>query len=214
MTKKLASLNVSVEAIVVLVLAITILGLGLAFIKNMFGKTTGQLAEVSDQIKEQVVSDIKSSNERLAFYKTEIEIKKGEKKTMYFGVRNDLGQGYTFSIDGAGNINSATGGSPGEWAPGDSVIACYDAIDESASGAARAGATGEASSTNNHIIFKTFPSRRIEQDAVEVLTLEVSASSSAVKTTYSCAIIIKNPDGAGLPTDIPYARKDFYVTVI
>ncbi len=201
--RKKAAFNVSIQAIVVLILAITILGLGLTFIRNMFGKTTGQLDEVSQQIEEQIVEEIKSSNDRVAFSKTQIEIKKAETKEMYFGIRNDLSDAATFNIDGDGTIDASA--DVGAWNNDGSVIICYDAIDE----AGKDGATGNPLSSDNYITFDTFATRNIEKDAIEVLTLKLTSSSTAVKTTYACALIIAEPDD---PSKL-YGRKDFYVKI-
>ncbi len=46
MYSRRGSLNLSVNAIVVLILAITMLGLGLTFVRNMFGSATGKLGDV------------------------------------------------------------------------------------------------------------------------------------------------------------------------
>jgi len=201
--KKKAAFTVSIQAIVVLILAITILGLGLTFIRNMFGKTTSQLEEVSESIEEQVIQEIRESGDRLAFLKTQTEIKKAGTKEMYFGLRNDLIEAKSFEIDGEGEIDTST--DVGAWDGSGSVITCYDAIDETAED----GVTGIPDNDDNHIEFDTFDSRYIEKDAIEVLTLKISASSTSVKTTYACVIVIADPDD-----DSQYARKDFYVKVI
>jgi hypothetical protein len=44
--KKLASLHLSINAIVILILAITMLGLGLGFMRNIFGKATEEFTRV------------------------------------------------------------------------------------------------------------------------------------------------------------------------
>ena len=50
MRHKKASLNISVEAIIILILAITMLGLGLGFIRGMFGQVSTQLEQqISDE---------------------------------------------------------------------------------------------------------------------------------------------------------------------
>jgi hypothetical protein len=203
MRKKQASLNVSVEAIVVLVLAITMLGLGLAFIKNMFGGTTEQLSKVSKSIEEQVINDLRSSDERIGFYQTEIEVKKGSKEAMFFGVKNDLTGEQSFDINTGGEIG-ITSVDRGSWTAKKSIIACYDAIDDTA---AEEGVNGETKGP--HIVFATIKTRLIKQDEVVVLPLDVTATSKAIKTTYSCAVIIQDP-----VDDSEYARKDFFVTVV
>ena len=56
--KKRSSLNLSINAIVVLILAITMLGLGLGFIRNVFGSTTENFEQVSQQIKDMAITEI------------------------------------------------------------------------------------------------------------------------------------------------------------
>lgn len=88
--KKKGSLNLSINAIVVLILAITMLGLGLGFIRNMFGNTTKELGKISEDIKNQVVAQIKEGTSRLIFLKYDVSIPKGEKEELYFGVKNNI----------------------------------------------------------------------------------------------------------------------------
>ncbi|HME87556.1 MAG TPA: hypothetical protein VKE88_04030 [Candidatus Nanoarchaeia archaeon] len=87
---KKADLSLSINAIVILILAITMLGLGLGFLRNTFSKTTAQFSEVADDVKSQVVAKIQASNEKLAFDKLEIELKRGETKDLFYGIKNVL----------------------------------------------------------------------------------------------------------------------------
>ncbi len=86
---KKGALELSITAIVVLIIAITLLGLAIFFIKNLFkGGTeifTGELAK----IKEQLRTNLEESGELFVFsIGSEIEIKKGEPQKFYMGVRN------------------------------------------------------------------------------------------------------------------------------
>lgn len=95
---KKADLSLSINAIVVLILAITMLGLGLGFMKKMFSKTTSQFEDVSDTMKNQVVEDIMSTNDRIGFNKYEIETKKSSTRDLFYGIRNDLGTDTDFTV--------------------------------------------------------------------------------------------------------------------
>jgi len=95
---KRGSLNLSINAIVILILAITMLGLGLGFMKNTFSKTTSQFDDVSEDMKSTMIEDLKSSNERLVFNKYDIEIKKGKEKEVYYAINNDNAALTTFQI--------------------------------------------------------------------------------------------------------------------
>ncbi len=96
---KKADLSLSINAIVVLILAITMLGLGLAFLRGTFTKTTAQFAEVSDTVKSQISDEIKASGEKLYVRGVpEIDVKKGETKEIFYGIKNVLSQEATFTI--------------------------------------------------------------------------------------------------------------------
>ena len=83
-----AALQLSINAIVVLILAITILGLGLGFIKSQFGALQKQFGEVSAEIRSELLEKIKDSGELLVFNRAEIQAKTGKKDTFYFGIKN------------------------------------------------------------------------------------------------------------------------------
>ena len=51
--KKRGSLQLSINAIVILILAITMLGLGLSFIKGIFGGTVEKLKGIEKQLAEE-----------------------------------------------------------------------------------------------------------------------------------------------------------------
>ncbi len=87
MNKK-AALELSINAIVVFILAITILGLGLVFIKSQFGSLTERVSEVSAEIKSELINKIKDTGELLVFNRVEIEAKVGKPVEFYMGIKN------------------------------------------------------------------------------------------------------------------------------
>ncbi|MFH1850141.1 MAG: hypothetical protein ABH879_08245 [archaeon] len=190
-----ASLSLSINAIVVLILAITMLGLGLGFMKDTFSSTTEQFDEVSENMRAQLIEDIKQTNSRIAFDKIDIEVKRADKRSVYFGVKNDLAEGKTFQIDTKSLAAGAAGtiGTDGTWTVKNSVIKCYSSM----------------SGVPSTIDFSTFESIRIEANDVAVLKMDIVVPSNAASTTYSCAMIIEDP----VTADSVYDRKDFYITV-
>ena len=85
---KKASLEISIQAIVIVVLAMTLLGLGLTLIRGMFkniGETTDR---VTEQVKQRVIDDLVSSDKKVSFPSTEIYIDKGSSQILTIGVRN------------------------------------------------------------------------------------------------------------------------------
>ncbi|MBS3100897.1 hypothetical protein J4204_02085 [Candidatus Woesearchaeota archaeon] len=88
MFNKRASLEISIQAIVIIVLAMTLLGLGLGFIRGLFGKVGEIGGDVTDQVKNKVLEDLISGDKKVAFPKTQIELGKGESTILTVGVRN------------------------------------------------------------------------------------------------------------------------------
>ncbi|MBI2129175.1 hypothetical protein HYU07_02955 [Candidatus Woesearchaeota archaeon] len=89
MNKK-GALELSINAIVILILAITMLGLGLGFMKKTFGGVTSQFGEVSDQIKKEMIDRIKDSTSKVMLNVYEIEMKRSEEKSIFLAIKNDL----------------------------------------------------------------------------------------------------------------------------
>ncbi|MBN4049176.1 hypothetical protein JYT91_01015 [archaeon AH-315-M20] len=84
---KRASLELSIRAIVIVVLAMTLLGLGLGFIRSQFGTITSINVEVQEQVKEQITAQLRTSGEKLSFPRN-LQMARGERKTLTIGVQN------------------------------------------------------------------------------------------------------------------------------
>lgn len=98
MNKK-GALELSITAIVVLIIAITVLGLAIFFIKNLFkGGTeifTSELSKIKDQLRE----NLKESGELVVMSKgTEIEVKRGSPFEFYIGARNTAPEDRCFRV--------------------------------------------------------------------------------------------------------------------
>ena len=85
---KKASLNLSINAIVIVVLAMTLLGLGLGFIRNIFKGLEEQREEITEQVRSQILEDLRTGNKKLSFPSTEINVEKGQAKVIAMGVKN------------------------------------------------------------------------------------------------------------------------------
>lgn len=87
---KKASLELSIRAIVIVVLAMTLLGLGLGFVRNMF-KDIGELtSDVTENIRQRILDDLITGDKKISFPKTQILIDKGGSTVMTVGIRNKL----------------------------------------------------------------------------------------------------------------------------
>ncbi|MBW3013910.1 hypothetical protein KY335_01560 [Candidatus Woesearchaeota archaeon] len=97
---KKASLNLSINAIVVLILAITMLGLGLGFMKKTFGRATEQFGEVSKEVEKQLIDRLKESGDSVSLSQFNVEMEKSSRETVYLAIRNSLGcDDVQFSLD-------------------------------------------------------------------------------------------------------------------
>lgn len=85
---KKASLEISIQAIVIVVLAMTILGLGLGFVRAMFRNIGSTTEDVTEQVRQRILDDLISGDKKVSFPKTEITIDKGGSQILTVGVRN------------------------------------------------------------------------------------------------------------------------------
>ncbi len=86
--RKKGSLQLSINAIVILILAITLLGLGLGFIKKQFGTVTAKFEEASQDIENEVIDKIRQSGDILTFDKARLVVERGKPITFYAGIKN------------------------------------------------------------------------------------------------------------------------------
>jgi len=96
--RKKGSLQLSINAIVILIMAITILGIGLGFIRSQWTKLQDDMDDVSKEIKNQIIDQIRESGKILSFNNVDIQIQKGKEDKFYFGVKNTYGQERKFGF--------------------------------------------------------------------------------------------------------------------
>ncbi|MBW2988614.1 hypothetical protein DRJ48_04365 [Candidatus Woesearchaeota archaeon] len=111
MLNKRGALELSVNAIVIVVLAMTLLGLGLAFIRGQISKITETSEQVQDQIRDQILEDLRTGDKRLSFPSSEISIRSRNSKTIVIGVKNLLDRNLKFRIK-IQDLNSDADGNP------------------------------------------------------------------------------------------------------
>ena len=98
--QKRGALQLSINAIVVLILAITMLGLGLSFIKNIFGKATQEFEEVGGVIHDQLIEQMKETDKIVDLSGAVYEIEPGKKQIVYIAFKNDQSSQKNFTISG------------------------------------------------------------------------------------------------------------------
>jgi hypothetical protein len=98
MRNKKGDLSLSINAIVILILAITMLGLGLAFMRNIFGSATKEFEEVGGTVKKQMIDQMKESNKIVDISRPKVELKTGESTQVFIGFKNDGNAERKFTI--------------------------------------------------------------------------------------------------------------------
>ncbi len=84
---KRGSLELSIQTIVIIVIAMVLLGLGLIFIRNQFGSSQEIVRDLQAEVKKQILEDVQKGDEKLTFAR-EMRFSRGEEKTTGLGVRN------------------------------------------------------------------------------------------------------------------------------
>ncbi len=87
MLNKKGALELSIQTIVIIVIAMTILGLGLAFVRSQFEQVSTISTEVQQQVREQITGQLRASGEKISFPR-DITFTRGEPKTITLGVQN------------------------------------------------------------------------------------------------------------------------------
>lgn len=95
---KKASLNLSIEAIVIIVIAFTVLGLGLGFVKDQMSKMTEGSGAVQEQIQQQIMEDLRTGDKKINFPTDEVKLNKGDSKQLAVGVKNTDEVPLTFKL--------------------------------------------------------------------------------------------------------------------
>ena len=85
---KKGSLNLSINAIVIVVLAFVMLGLGLTLTRTVFSNITEQAVQINEQVRQQILDDLRTGNKPLSFPQNNVNVRYGEDKTIAFGIKN------------------------------------------------------------------------------------------------------------------------------
>ena len=85
---KKGSLEISIQAIVIVVLAMTLLGLGLGFIRKQFRGIGNIEEQVSEQVRQRILDDLISGDKKVSFPATDVTIDKGGSTVLTIGLKN------------------------------------------------------------------------------------------------------------------------------
>jgi len=198
--RKKASLNLSINAIVVLILAITMLGLGLAFMRNIFGQATSEFSEVTGTVQKQMIDQLKESQKIVDINNPHIKMKSNDKKQIFIGFKNDGNDDKSFQIR---QIEASRLGASG--ANSTNIFNITNTSEVIQSGATF-GLCGVRNNTGDiappivevYIEFKNAPTTISGNDVV-VLPMNIHSTSSAVPGT--CTYELKVDIDADLDYD-------------
>ncbi len=171
----ISALGLSINAIVILILAITMLGLGLTFIRNIFGTATQEFKEVKGAIHKQMIDQMKEENKEIYLSSMIYDIEVGEQKQIYIGFKNTYNEKKKFTIS---------------WARSNSLTANNDncGLDED---------------ENNVIIeYKQTPTT-VQPGKTVVLPINIKTNSNAEKDScfYEILVDVEGKDNTPVYTD-------------
>lgn len=183
--KRKGSLSLSIEAIVIVVIAFVVLGLGLGFVKGQFKSITETSTSVQEQVRQQVLEDLRTGDKKLSFPATTLNINAKEAQDIAIGVKNtkDLGDlkfgiGLeTVSKQGEEDYNSEEAG-------------------------------------DLEYFFLSGP-YTLEQTEAEAYNIKIISTGSKGTYLVRLKIFLSDDTGNQVdPTAAPYAEKSFFVNVI
>jgi hypothetical protein len=181
--KKKGSLEISIQAIVIVVLAMTLLGLGLGFIRGMFKNISGTADDVQEQVRQKILDDLITGDKKVSFPKTEIQIDKGGSTVLTVGIRNkgDNKLFYRMQFTAISGPDGSAGTRP------------YNPTE-----------------LDNWFQFSSGSGNRYELDAADsdVRNIRISIPTSALTGSYFLNFEVIDVD-----TNEIYASKDFFIVV-
>ena len=174
MKSRKASLELSINAIVILILAITMLGLGLGFMRNIFGSATQQFTQVTGEVEKQMIEQLKSSGKIVDLDRPKITVKRGDTEQIYIGFKN------VKSTDTYYKLNPPTGSTISEFT---------DAECNPSTGKVRIEYKGTTTT--------------VQSGDVVVLPINIKSDPSANSGTCFFQLEIEETDSAGTSLDTP-----------
>lgn len=98
MVNKKGSLNLSIQAIVIVVIAFVVLGLGLGFVRSQFADIQKTSTAVQEQISQQILEELRTGNKPLSFPASELKLDTGAESVQAIGIKNTDDEEHTFEI--------------------------------------------------------------------------------------------------------------------
>ncbi|MBN1157544.1 hypothetical protein JXA85_08040 [Candidatus Woesearchaeota archaeon] len=197
MRKKKGSLNLSINAIVVLVMAITLLGLGLAFIRGKMDKASNLIDDVEESIKTQISTDFAKTDAKISFPRTTIKVKSSDEYVFAMGIKNINNglQAYRVSLIYQSGPDDVSG-SPAE----NSLITSFDSIE-----------SGKAMALQ---FFGNLP--KISAGEYKLIPIKVMTHNAIATSTYFIRVEVCESDDNGATCNSAgiYDQKEFFIEIV
>jgi hypothetical protein len=87
--QKKGALELSVNTIVIIVIAVTLLTLGLVFVKTIFGNLTDITKQTFEQADQEIRSQLATGDDPFYILGRETTMERGTLQTMYVGIKNN-----------------------------------------------------------------------------------------------------------------------------
>jgi len=197
---KKASLNLSINAIVIIVLAMTLMGLGLGFIRSQFKGITETTSQVQEQVKQQILEDLRTGDKKLSFPTERITVARGESKDIAIGVKNTKNTGeLNFMVD----IYTAQAKYPGDNTKYKCKKTDFDVDSDP---------NCDSDSIEAIEYFYAEGPFKLDLDEANVYGISLTAATKGIYIAKLRVIEVDDND-APLPDVNPYAEKTFFVTI-
>ncbi len=213
---KRGGMDVSVNSIIILIFAVIILSLGIAFIKKMFGSASNSLFKLTEDQQKEMQEKLLNTPGKIVMDSDSYAgkdgngIPPGKEGDALIAIRNYLDKGETFVLKGNSKCTNIT--ESGEVIPlceksgkkiYGSVIDCYSYL--SSDGTAEWVYGGKSG-----IQFNTWPKVYIDAGkSSDPFKIIIKPSYQASGGVYRCKMVIVSPED---PANI-YAQKEFTVEV-
>lgn len=190
MKNKRGALQLSINAVVVIIIAIVMLGLALTFVRSIFGGMIKQFEEVSAEVKAQMEQTLRERTEKAALNTNSVELKAGDSKIVYLGINNFLQNDVDFCI--------ACPNCKKEW--------CTDGNKNF-----RDCRSFEEGDCKEAVYIKGLNVKTVDRGKIDVVPLTVEVKSTAEPDTYMIPMHIygRDPDSDAAIEEV----VDLYVTV-
>jgi hypothetical protein len=205
MSKKKGSLELSINAIVIIVLAFVLLGLGLGFVRSQFKSMGSTTTQVQEQVKSQILEDLRTGDKKISFPSQRVTIEKGSNLDLAIGVKNTGNSELKFYLD----IFTAQDQTNKIKCDEDlTSVSAFEDIPTSLS--CDASTTASGTIEDLEFFLDSGPYTLGVADA-EVYPISIKASKTS--NTYLVKVRVFAEDADGAIEQTPYAEKTFFVQI-